>query len=239
MISSDPQGMSPKPAVVLEGEASGPGYGATSTTARPTVELLDTLEVGVVAAVAGESIQPQLAVEEQREAITLEMPLSGHQEAVSVAQIGTGASDALGSLDSGPASASQMVYTQVGQRVEVGGVEFSPPEDLPSSSGHQSAGAQSLWIMRLGEFVQRRVSQAGAMMMPILESRNARTPHQVATPPARQPRLFTPEAEHAMAQWARRAPHLHSPDPPAGPTEVASSSGSLSQEQLLAELKGR
>ena len=130
-----------------------------------------------------------------------------------------------------------MVYTRVGQRVEVGGMEFSPPEDFPTNSGQQSAGGQSMWMMRLGEFVQRRVSQAGAMMTPILESRNVRTPNQVATPPAQQPGLFTPEAEHAMAQWARRAPHLHSPEPPARSTEAASSSGSLSQEQLLAEAK--
>ena len=121
-----------------------------------------------------------------------------------------------------------MIYTQVGQRVEVGGLEFTPPEELPAASAQQGVSGQNLWIMRLGEVVQRRVSQAGAMMTPILESRHA------ATPPARQSRLFTPEAEHAMAQRARRAPHLHSPELPARQPAVASSSGSLSQEQVLA-----
>ncbi|CAE7769634.1 GIP [Symbiodinium sp. CCMP2592] len=238
MIPVDLQGMSPKPAIVLEGEVSGPRYGATTAAEDPAAGLpSDTQDVGVSSVVAGENIQPPVVEQEPREAATLEAPSMGQQGAGTALPVGSEAPAALGSFGSGSASTSQMVYTQVGQRVEVGGMEFSPPEDFPSNSAQQGTGAQNLWIMRLGEFVQRRVSQAGAMMTPILESRHARTPNQVATPPARQPRLFTPEAEHAMAQWARRAPHLHTPEPPARPAEVSSSSGSLSQEQLLAEVK--
>ena len=96
--------MSPKPAVVLEGE---PGYGTMTTTAMPAAELPSgSQEVGVASAVSGEGAQPQVVVEEQCDAVTLEVPHRGHQEAVSVEQIGQGASAVLGSMDSGPASIS-------------------------------------------------------------------------------------------------------------------------------------
>ena len=81
------------------------------------------------------------------------------------------------------------VFTHVGQRVEVGGFEFSPPEELPRSSNHQPQNSATPWMLKFGEFVQRRVSQAGAIMTPILEGR-PRSTTQVVTLPSRPPRLF-------------------------------------------------
>ena len=66
-----------------------------------------------------------------------------------------------------------------------------------------------MWIFRLGEFFQRRVSQAAAAVAPVLERpRAARAipspPPSWATP--RDQALFTPEAEQVMQQWPQRAP---------------------------------
>eukprot|EP00439_Symbiodinium_sp_Y106_P060781 s3398_g9.t1 len=73
-------------------------------------------------------------------------------------------------------------------------------------------------------------------MSPILESRQQRSLRQVVTSPPRVQRLFTPEAEQAMSQWARRAPHLYTPEQRVQPQE-GSSNGSLTQEQVMAEVQ--
>ncbi|CAE7207099.1 RE1 [Symbiodinium natans] len=110
---------------------------------------------------------------------------------------------------------------------------FSPPEELLDGSP-RVAGANNgpVWIARLGEFLQRRVTQAGA----ILERTTRQTP--TLSPPAswaQDPgRLFTPEAEQVMQSWNRRAPLLHGPVPP---RDIESSSGSLTQEQILQEVQ--
>ncbi|CAE7746100.1 RE1 [Symbiodinium necroappetens] len=59
---------------------------------------------------------------------------------------------------------------------------------------------------------------------------------QVLTPPPRSQRLFTPEAEQTMSQWTRRAPHLYTPEQRT-PQQEGSSNGSLTQEQVLAEVQ--
>eukprot|EP00439_Symbiodinium_sp_Y106_P050041 s545_g6.t1 len=113
--------------------------------------------------------------------------------------------------------------------------EFSPPESLPPEQGHQSASSQVMWFARIGEFVQRRVAQAGAAMNPLMEARTQRAPTQaLRTPSPRTSRLFTPEAEQTMTQWTRRAPYLYTPEQRA---HEESSSASLTQEQILAEVQ--
>ena len=104
-----------------------------------------------------------------------------------------------------------------------------------------------MWMMRLGEFFQRRVSQAGAMVTPIIEGRQGRTmltgPRHVPPPPASwtspqsQESLIAPDLQRRMQQWANR-PSLINPQshPQPLPRESDSSTGSLTQEQVLAEV---
>ncbi|CAE7555353.1 TY2B-DR3, partial [Symbiodinium microadriaticum] len=129
------------------------------------------------------------------------------------------------------------VFSATAPRVEVGSYEFSPPEDLPEPRSTAEVNSQPFWFAKIGEFVQRRVAQAGAAMTPILES-GPRRPmlRQVLTPPPRSQRLFTPEAEQTMSQWTRRAPHLYTPEQRT-PHQEGSSNGSLTQEQVLAEVQ--
>ena len=122
---------------------------------------------------------------------------------------------------------------------------ISPPEELPvRSDGAQ--GSQAVWMVRLGEFFQRRVSQAAATVVPVLE-RPARG-RTIATPPSSwmtptMPKarpLFSPEAERAMQQWPQQAPLLHGTEnqmTQAAPRDAESSSGSLTQEQVLSEVR--
>ena len=107
---------------------------------------------------------------------------------------------------------------QVTQQVMMGEVNFSPPEDLPGAHDARASQQNGLWLFRLGEFVQRRVSQAGAMVSPLLENRSRPEPpqqHPNLTPPGSwtaaspRPRLFTAAAEQQMAQWVRKAPLLY------------------------------
>ena len=123
-------------------------------------------------------------------------------------------------------------------------VVFSPKE-LPAPDGDPSSSAQGhpMWVLRLGEFLQRRVNQAGAIMSPLMEARTSR-PTQVSTrPPLMPPRswsggyqsgLFSPDAERTMQQWASQAPLLHGPPPQQG---SESSTGSLTREQVLLEFQ--
>ena len=73
-------------------------------------------------------------------------------------------------------------------------------------------------------------------MSPILESRSRGTLRQVVTSPPRAQRFFSPEAEQAMSQWTRRAPHLYTPEQRVQQQE-GSSNGSLTQEQVMAEVQ--
>ena len=107
------------------------------------------------------------------------------------------------------------------QQVTTRVVTTSPPEDLPAPPD-QPHGAQAMWIARLGEFFQRRVTQAAAAVAPVLE-RSPR-PNFRAIPPApsswgvsREAPLFTPEAEQVMQQWPQRAPLLHGKGAPGLP----------------------
>ena len=67
------------------------------------------------------------------------------------------------------------VAEHVHQRVIVEGMTFSPPEELPSHdhedarAGHGSSGGQPAWFMRFGEYLQKRATQAGSMMSPLLD----------------------------------------------------------------------
>ena len=121
----------------------------------------------------------------------------------------------------------------------------SPPEELPDQN--ETRGTQAVWMVRLGEFFQRRVNQAAAVVAPVLErpSRSAMT-RPFMTPPsswtmpsprAQQAPLFSQEAERAMQQWPQQAPLLHGSVAGVGQRDAESSSGSLTQEQVLAEVR--
>ena len=133
---------------------------------------------------------------------------------------------------------------QVTQQVMMGEVNFSPPEDLPGAHDARASQQNGLWLFRLEKFVQRRVSQAGAMVSPLLENRSRPEPpqqHPNLTPPGSwtaaspRPRLFTAAAEQQMAQWVRKAPLLYgaSHQQP----QSASSRESLTQEQIVTEVQ--
>ena len=129
-------------------------------------------------------------------------------------------------------------------------ITTSPPEDFPVHP-ERPGGTHATWMFRLGKFFQRRVSQAAAAVAPVLE-RPSRSVRAIPSPPAswggsREPALFTPEAEQVMQQWPQRAPLLHGREPQGHPQlppppqqqhlrDPPSSSGSLTQEQVLAEV---
>ena len=148
-------------------------------------------------------------------------------------------------LDDGEVREHSVMETTQGVSMQVmATTNISPPEELPQRQEGMNAG-QAVWMVRLGEFLQRRVSQAAAAVAPVLE-RQQRTPRAFPSPPASwasqmgpEPPLFTPEAESAMQQWTQRAPLLYGwggQQGPPMPREATSSSGSLTQEQILAEV---
>ena len=140
------------------------------------------------------------------------------------------------------AGAFSPLVDHVHQRMTVGEVTFSPPEELQRYDGERPQ-QPPVWIMRLGEFLQRRVTQAGAMMTPLLEARNSRSsdPSRSPLPPpprswsgSQPPGLFTPEAERVMQQRASQAPLLHGSQQQQGSD---SSTGSVTREQVLQEVQ--
>ncbi|CAE7607397.1 unnamed protein product [Symbiodinium sp. CCMP2592] len=224
----------------MEGELAGPSYGA-ATTEPPGLSQANQQPSGTNVVMNGVVEDPQAAPGPQE---TLggqvpPQPLPQTPEPAAPRVLEHTLPELPGVQLRGssvPLQESEPTFVQAQQRVEVSGFEFSPPEELPPGSRSPGAGTgnQGVWFMRLQEFVQKRVSQASAAMMtPLIEARQ-RSPAQVAqaTTP-RPPRLFTPEAEQAMQQWSRRAPHLYTPEQ----RRDSSSSGSLTQEQMLAEVQ--
>ena len=149
-----------------------------------------------------------------------------------------------------PSTTPAMTTEQVAHHVTVEGMTFSPPEDLPGLEGNASSSgsAPNVWFMRLGEFLQRRVSQAGASLVtPLIEARSATRASPPSRPHLSPPRswsngqghqgLLSPEAESAMQQWERRwrrqGPLLN--PTPQQPSD--SSTGSLTKEQVLNEVQ--
>ena len=137
---------------------------------------------------------------------------------------------------------------QVRQHVSMSGYEFSPPEELPETNSGRpgQASGQAMWLVKLGEFVQKRITQAGAVVSPLLESRSRPSTQPAGlTPPASwsgqqatSTRLFSPAAERQMQQWIQRAPLLHG-TPPQPQHESGSSTSSVTQEQILLEVQRR
>ena len=242
MIPSDQQGMSPTRTATLDGEVSGPNY----DTAQPPPGLTrDDAGQGSEKMMNGAGPEPprsSTAAEDR----TLPQPsgsaaVSGVSDFLSAPSSATDRDRAPEAQPPPEALTSSErdvnVFSATAPRVEVGSYEFSPPEDLPEPRSTAEVNSQPFWFAKIGEFVQRRVAQAGAAMTPILES-GPRRPmlRQVLTPPPRSQRLFTPEAEQTMSQWTRRAPHLYTPEQRT-PHQEGSSNGSLTQEQVLAEVQ--
>ena len=240
MIPSDLQGMSPK-RTLLEGETNGPNYEAVASDSAQRQD--DPAAAGSEPTMNGTSAVAGVEPGEQAQPTLLQPTAAPYLQEVSGF---LDASVPVNRDDQGPPDTSDIrqppgltagVWDGV-QRREVGGFEFSPPEafpDQPASSTNPPV-SQAMWFTRIGEFVQRRVAQAGAAMTPILESsRGQRVSGQaVTTPSPRVPRLFSPEAENAMSQWTRRAPHLYTPEQRAN---EESSSASLTQEQVFMEVQ--
>ena len=194
MASSHLQGMSPKPTTALEGEVSGPNYGATFTT-PPGLPRPEQQPAGPDVVMNGAPEDP-LGIIESREPLELqsrapdsalsEDPPAPHTLEPVLPELPGVQGRGLESVSDEPGAA----FVQTQQRVEVGGFEVSPPDELPSGQQSPGSGNQAVWFVRLQEFVQKRMSQASAAVMtPIMEARQ-RTPTQVTssgTP--RPPRL--------------------------------------------------
>ena len=228
-LAMQEQVMSPTMLPVMEGETTGPSYGAV-----PTPPGLRQPESGgqLVAGSGLEQLQDAAEGGAVEPSLTDPVTVTEVGQAV-VADPAVPSSSDVPRASLTPTVAEPLATESVAQRIEAEGLKFSPPEDFPDTHEHVTQGNSSMWFLRLSEFVQRRVNQAGAIMTPILENRQPRTP-SLSTPP-RAPRLFSPDAEQAMQQWTRRAPHLYPADVRAAPTE--SSSGSLTQEQMMAEVQ--
>ena len=120
----------------------------------------------------------------------------------------------------------------------------SPPEELPGPA--EGRGNQSVWMVRLGEFFQRRINQATAAVAPVLERPPRGPARSLTTPPSswasvspRVPQLplFGQEAERTMQQWPQQAPLLYGQGVGGQGRDADSSTGSLTQEQVLAEVR--
>ena len=125
------------------------------------------------------------------------------------------------SVDSGQQTPTSHTMERA-QRITVQTAEISFPEEF--STRQEGQGSQAVWMVRLGEFFQRRVSQVAASVAPMLE-RPVRG-HTITSPPASwmtppttvaRP-LFTPEAERTMQQWPQQAPLLHGAEVQPGQT---------------------
>ena len=238
MISHDQQGMSPNRTTVLEGEVNGPSY---STGSLQQNVRQDEATMGSEPAVNGTGV---VRNGDQSGCDQATMPPATGVQSIPTTAEFLSASGPVNRDEQGPsvsvradqgASVVDAGLSQGSVRVHEGGFEFSPPEPFPSENHQQSASSQVMWFTRIGEFVQRRVAQAGAAMNPIMEARAQRASTQVLrTPSPRSSRLFSPDNEQTMAQWTRRAPHLYTPELRA---HEESSSASLTQEQILAEVQ--
>ena len=233
----------------LEGEVSGPAYGTTSSQQPLHAVSQSASLVNGVSSVedsSGAVLDARTGSDVAGDA-RAQQTYTHAQHAPSFAEH---SHQPLHSIQAAAASAVGLeaplpVVEQVQQHVTVGEVSFSPPEDLPAPEGERllNGQGQPVWMVRLGEFLQRRVTQAGALMTPIMEARASRSSATPNRPSLRPPRtwsggqsasLFTPEAEHAMQQWASQAPLLHGPPQQHGSD---SSSGSLTREQVLQEVQ--
>ncbi|CAE7828798.1 RE1 [Symbiodinium sp. CCMP2592] len=164
MIPNDQQGMSPKRTTVLEGETNGPSYGTATTqqeaqqhdAALSSEPVMNGARIGSIQDPSGED---QATV--PRPSRTPPMPTAAEFLSASDSMtrddhgtsLPTGVPE-LSAVDVGP--------SQGGVRMQVGGFEFSPPEALPSETQQQAPSNQVMWFARIGEFVQRRVAQAGS-----------------------------------------------------------------------------
>ncbi|CAE7042062.1 unnamed protein product [Symbiodinium sp. CCMP2592] len=267
--------MSPKPLMPtsLEGEGDGPDYGAVA--APSAVGQRESLVngggvsmVGVPAESAviseghalgerggqldpvGVDVLPVPATAESLTRTSDELPVQNMAQATAVGPTPT-TTNAYGPLAQPanpaplPPMGSASTVEQVTQQVLVGGMSVSPPEELPGTPEGRASQQGGMWLFRLGEFVQRRVNQAGAIVTPLLENRQrAEDPPQPSslTPPGSwtaaspRPRLFSASAEQQMAQWVRRAPLLYG-SPPHQQPQSNSSRESLNQEQIVAEVQ--
>ena len=129
------QGMSPTHAAsaVLEGEVSGPSYGAVTTPEPPGLQVDAQLQESMVNGVVRE---PPLQSSEPQTLQPVSDPSSGG--VLQASEVVTLEHAVLPEAEPQPSGATSVpvvenVFTHVGQRVEVGGFEFSPPEELPRS----------------------------------------------------------------------------------------------------------
>ena len=231
---------------VLEGEVNGPSYGSTEVTAlQPRLGSQSVLVNGVGASdtLASSSLQSTTGL-----GVTSDARAHRTDIHAQYAQSQLPPTHPQNTQAAAAAAAEVLVPSvveHVSQQVTVGEVSFSPPEELHAQEGDPPASAQGhpLWVLRLGEFLQRRVNQAGAIMSPLIEARTSRTAQATTRSPLMPPRswsggyqtgLFSPEAERTMQQWASQAPLLHGPQPQQG---SESSTGSLTREQVLLEVQ--
>ena len=239
--------------LVMEGETAGPLYGS----ADQGVPVSAVNGSGAVVFSSSDGVEPSsvfvapaLDGTSAYTTDSVRAPITTQPTATQLQQQAASAAAYVENTVLPPFSTPAVATEHVAHQVTVEGVTFSPPEELPRFDSSAGAGnsAPNVWFRRLGEFLQRRVSQAGASLMtPLIEARTAAR----ATPPSRAPMspprswqdgasrqgLMTPEAESAMQQWERRwrrqGPLLNpSPQQPSD-----SSTGSITREQVLNEVQ--
>ena len=196
---------------VLEGEVNGLSYGSTEvTTLQPGLGAQSVLVNGVGASdtLASSGLQPTTGL-----GVTSDARAHRTDIHAQYAQSQPPSTYPQSTQAAAAAAAEVMVPSvmeHVSQQVTVGEVSFSPPEELHAHEGDPPASAQGhpLWVLRLGEFLQRRVSQAGAIMSPLMEARTSRTTQATARSPLMPPRswsgdyqsgLFSPDAREDYA----------------------------------------
>ena len=158
MTSSHHQGMSPKATTAMEGETEGPNYGATMI-GPPGLSRENQLPAGASVVMNGASEGPRGSTEPQEPM----GPLDQHAEPAmpSTSEHTLPELPGVHVRGSGiPQQEPEPTFVHAQQHVEVGGFEFSPPEELPAGSS-PGAGIQAMWFMRLQEFVQRRIEPGG------------------------------------------------------------------------------
>ena len=169
---------------------------------------------------------------DQREAAgTLSQPLASQQTVAKILQAPTmEQTSAIGNCQ-------VIMWSKFAKRFSWAATNFSPPEELPESSPGRSGqtSGQAMWLVKLGEFVQKRITQAGAVVPP---AAGLSPPASWSGQPTTSSRLSLPAAERQMQQWMQSAPLLHGPPPQPQP-ESGSSSRSVTQEQILSEVQRR
>ena len=157
---------------VMEGETAGPLYGSadqgvpvsavngSGTVVFSSSDGVEPSSVFVAPALDGASAYTTDSVR---------APITTQPTATQLQQQAASAAAYVENTVLPPFSTPAVATEHVAHQVTVEGVTFSPPEELPRFDSSAGAGnsAPNVWFMRLGEFLQRRVSQQLPLQEPL------------------------------------------------------------------------